>query len=106
MFKMGNQNRYDQDIKLHYRMYKAGKRWIVAGVAVMSFSLVLAGKPQFVQAAVAEPQTTSEVAAKAKADQQSGIAANAATKTAAPVSQATTQTEANVPATETKAQDA
>ncbi|KRM27620.1 KxYKxGKxW signal peptide domain-containing protein [Schleiferilactobacillus harbinensis] len=88
MFKMGNQNRYDQDIKLHYRMYKAGKRWIVAGVAVMSFSLVLAGKPQFVQAAVAEPQTTSEVAAKAKADQQSGIAANAATKTAAPVSQA------------------
>ncbi|MEE6714900.1 KxYKxGKxW signal peptide domain-containing protein [Schleiferilactobacillus harbinensis] len=106
MFKMGNQNRYDQDIKLHYRMYKAGKRWIVAGVAVMSFSLVLAGKPQFVQAAVAEPQTTSEVAAKAKADQQSGIAANAATKTAAPVSQATTQTEANVPAAETKAQDA
>lgn len=106
MFKMRNQNRYDQDIKLHYRMYKAGKRWIVAGVAVMSFSLVLAGKPQFVQAAVAEPQTTSEVAAKAKADQQSGTAANAATKTAAPVSQATTQTEANVPATETKAQDA
>lgn len=106
MFKMGNQNRYDQDIKLHYRMYKAGKRWIVAGVAVMSFSLVLAGKPQFVQAAVAEPQTTSKVAAKAKADQQSGIAANAATKTAAPVSQATTQTEANVPAAETKAQDA
>jgi LPXTG-motif cell wall-anchored protein len=46
------------------------------------------------------------VAAKAKADQQSGIAANAATKTAAPVGQATTQTEANVPAAETKAQDA
>lgn len=100
MFKMRNQNRFDQDIKLHYKMYKAGKRWIVAGVAMMSFGLVLAGKPQFVQAAVTDPQT-SEAVAKVKADQQDGTAA----KTAAQVNQAKTQTAAGAPTAETKAQD-
>lgn len=72
-----------QDVKLHYKMYKDGKRWVFAGLAAVSF-FVLAGKPQTIQAAT-QPAANQVTVTKQGAHEPATSKAQDSQLTAAPV---------------------
>ncbi|MCH4171632.1 MAG: KxYKxGKxW signal peptide domain-containing protein [Lactobacillus sp.] len=77
--------RNNQDPKLHYKMYKAGKHWLFAGLAAVSFGLTLADKPQVSQGATAPTQTTNQVSTKPAATAPASAGQNTATTAPKPV---------------------
>ncbi|MHC3387650.1 KxYKxGKxW signal peptide domain-containing protein [Lacticaseibacillus paracasei] len=67
MFKVNRQHE-NQDIKLHYKMYKDGKRWVFASLAVLGFVLGVTSRSQITQAATVQTPIANQVTTPAKSD--------------------------------------
>lgn len=71
---MDNTNRHERRLraeaerKVHYRMYKAGKKWVFAGVAVLSLGGVLALNNQNTEAATDATASSAQAEQNATAD--------------------------------------
>lgn len=94
MFKENN-----QEIKLHYKMYKDGKRWVFASLAAASLGFMLAGSPQTTQAAqadstqtttAAQTQTAKSTTPAGSSQDNSSVTPQADQSTTAPVDQQAT----------------
>jgi len=53
-------NNYIGETKTHFKSYKAGKRWVFAGITVLAVSLGLAGVDVTANAATVDGNTDSQ----------------------------------------------